>query len=147
VLANYAKLRGLKSFKFPALRIISSCVAPLQPTVKSRVESLFDMPLHNGYGVTECSPNISHAKVGECRADTSVGEVLPGMEVQLVGSDHQPVAKGGVGGLWVRGPNVMKGYYHAPEETATAIKGGWLVNTRALARMDNGYLYYRRPNQ
>jgi long-subunit acyl-CoA synthetase (AMP-forming) len=40
---------------FPAPRIISSCAAPLQPTVKSRVESLFDMPLHNGYGVTECS--------------------------------------------------------------------------------------------
>src|SRR5580693_7313793 len=53
LLADYAKLKGLKSLKFPALRIISSCAAPLQPTVKSRVESLFDMPLHNGYGVTE----------------------------------------------------------------------------------------------
>jgi len=141
LLADYAKLRGLKSFKFPALRIISSCAAPLQPTVKSRVESLFDMPLHNGYGVTECSPNISQAKVGECRADTSVGQVLPGVEVQLVGSDHQPVAEGGVGELWVRGPNVMKGYYHAPEETAVAINADGWFNTRDLARMENGYLF------
>jgi long-chain acyl-CoA synthetase len=141
LLADYAKLRGLKSFKFPALRIISSCAAPLQPTVKSRVESLFDMPLHNGYGVTECSPNISQAKVGECRADTSVGQVLPGVEVQLVGSDHQPVAEGGVGELWVRGPNVMKGYYHAPEETAAAINADGWFNTRDLARMDDGYLF------
>ena len=71
--ADYAKLRGLTSLKLPALRIISSCAAPLQPTVKSRVESLFDMMLHNGYGVTECSPNISQTAVGEHRADTSVG--------------------------------------------------------------------------
>ena len=121
LLADYAKLKGLQSLKFPALRIISSSGAPLQPTVKSQVESLFGMALHNGYGVTECSPNISQAVVGERRTDTSVGRVLPGVEVQLVGADQKPVADGEVGELWVRGPNVMKGYYHAPEETAAAI--------------------------
>ena len=63
------------------------------------------------------------------------------MEVQLVGSDHQPVAKGGVGELWVRGPNVMKGYYHAPEETAAATNADGWFNTRDLARMDNGYFF------
>jgi long-chain acyl-CoA synthetase len=141
LLAEYAKLKGLKSFRFPALRIISSSGAPLQPVVKSQVESLFDMVLHNGYGVTECSPNISQAKVGERRADTSVGQVLPGVEVQLVGPDHKPVAGGEVGELWVRGPNVMKGYYHAPEETAAAINPEGWFNTRDLARLDNGYLF------
>jgi long-chain acyl-CoA synthetase len=138
---DYAKLRGLKSLKLPALRIISSCAAPLQPTVKSRVEGLFDMMLHNGYGVTECSPNISQTAVGEYRADTSVGQVLPGVEVQLVGADQRPVAEGEVGELWVRGPNVMKGYYHAPDQTAAAInEDGWF-NTRDLAKMENGNLF------
>ena len=78
LLAEYAKLKGLKSLKFPALRIISSSGAPLQPTVKSQVESLFGMVLHNGYGVTECSPNIAQAVVGEHRTDTSVGQSSPG---------------------------------------------------------------------
>jgi acyl-CoA synthetase (AMP-forming)/AMP-acid ligase II len=141
LLAEYAKVKGLKSLKFPALRIISSSGAPLQPALKSQVESLFGMVLHNGYGVTECSPNISQAKVGEHRTDTSVGQVLPGVEVQLVGSDQQPVLDGEVGELWVRGPNVMKGYYHAPEDTAAAINPEGWFNTRDLARMENGYLF------
>jgi long-chain acyl-CoA synthetase len=141
LLADYAKLKGLQSFEFPNLRIISSSGAPLQPTVKTQVESLFGMVLHNGYGVTECSPNISQAVVGERRTDTSVGRVLPGVEVKLVGSDQKPVANGEVGELWVRGPNVMKGYYHAPEETAAAINPEGWFNTRDLARLDNAYLF------
>ena len=141
LLADYAKLKGLQSFTFPALRIISSSGAPLQPTVKTQVESLFGMVLHNGYGVTECSPNIAQAVVGQRRTDTSVGRVLPGVEVQLVGSDQKPVADGEVGELWVRGPNVMKGYYHAPEETAAAINPEGWFNTRDLARLENGYLF------
>jgi long-chain acyl-CoA synthetase len=141
LLADYAKLKGLKSLKFPALRIISSSGAPLQPAVKSEVENLFGMALHNGYGVTECSPNIAQAVVGEHRTDTSVGRVLPGVEVKLVGSDQEPVADGEVGELWVRGPNVMKGYYHAPEETAAAVNAEGWFNTRDLARLENGYLF------
>jgi acyl-CoA synthetase (AMP-forming)/AMP-acid ligase II len=139
--ADYAKLKGLKSLKFSDLRIISSSGAPLQPALKSRVESLFGMVLYNGYGVTECSPNISQAVVGEHRTDTSVGKILPGVEVQLVGSDQNPVPDEEVGELWVRGPNVMKGYYRAPDETAAAINPEGWFNTRDLARLENGYLF------
>jgi long-chain acyl-CoA synthetase len=141
LLADYAKLKGLKSLKFPALRIISSSGAPLQPALKAQVEDLFGMVLHNGYGVTECSPNISQAVVGERRADTSVGRVLPGVEVQLVGSDQNPVTEGEVGELWVRGPNVMKGYYRAPQETAVAVNPDGWFNTRDLGRLQDGYLF------
>jgi acyl-CoA synthetase (AMP-forming)/AMP-acid ligase II len=138
---DYAKLKGLSTLQFPSLRIISSSGAPLQPALKAQVENLFGMALHNGYGVTECSPNIAQAVVGEHRTDTSVGKILPGVEVQLVGPDRNPVPDGEVGELWVRGPNVMKGYYHAPEETAEAINPEGWFNTRDLARLDNGYLF------
>lgn len=141
LLAGYAKLKGLKSLRFPGLCIISSSGAPLQPELKAHVESLFGMVLYNGYGVTECSPNISQAVVGERRNDTSVGKVLPGVEVQLVGPDQKPVPDGEVGELWVRGPNVMKGYYHAQEETAAAVNPEGWFNTRDLARLENGYLF------
>jgi long-chain acyl-CoA synthetase len=139
--ADYAKLRGLKSLRYPNLRIISSSGAPLPPALKTQVESLFGMALHNGYGTTECSPNISQAVVGERRTDLSVGRILPGVEVRLVASDQKPVAGGEVGELWVRGPNVMKGYYRAPEETASAINPEGWFNTRDLARLENGYLF------
>jgi len=141
LLLEYAKLRGLKALRFPALRIISSSGAPLQPILKSQVEQLFGLTLYNGYGVTECSPNISQAVVGEHRNDTSVGRPLPGIELQLVGPDQKPVASGDVGELWVRGPNVMKGYYRAPEETAAAINPDGWFNTRDLARLKDGYLF------
>jgi long-chain acyl-CoA synthetase len=141
LLADYAKLKGLKSFNFPALRIISSSGAPLQPSGKAQVESLFGMVLHNGYGVTECSPNIAQAVVGSAEPTRLWVGFLPGVEVQLVGSDQKPVADGEVGELWVRGPNVMKGYYRAPEETAAAINPEGWFNTRDLARLENGYLF------
>ena len=63
------------------------------------------------------------------------------MEVKLVGADRKAVPEGEAGELWVRGPNVMKGYYHAPEETAAAIDGEGWFNTRDLARMEDGNLF------
>jgi long-chain acyl-CoA synthetase len=138
---DYAKLRGLTSLKFPELRIISSSGAPLEADLKARVESFFGLPLYNGYGVTECSPNIAQARIDEPRWDTSVGQIFPGTEVRLVGTDGQPVALGEPGELWVRGPHVMKGYYRSPEETANAIdQEGWF-NTRDLARLEGSHLF------
>ena len=140
--ADYAKTKGMSGpLKFPALRIISSSGAPLQAAVKAAVESLFGMTLHNGYGVTECSPTIAQARVEEPRSDLSVGRILPGVEIRLVGADGKPVGDGEVGELSVRGPNVAKGYYRAPEETAAAIDPDGWFNTRDLARVEGGHLF------
>jgi acyl-CoA synthetase (AMP-forming)/AMP-acid ligase II len=141
LLADYAKLKGLRTLKFPHLRIISSSGAPLQKAVKAEAERLFGIALHNGYGVTECSPNVSQAALGECRSDTSAGRILPGVEVCLVGSDQKPLRDEEIGELWVRGPNVMKGYYRAPEQTVAAINPEGWFNTRDLARLENGHLF------
>jgi long-chain acyl-CoA synthetase len=141
LLLEYAKMKGIATRKFPALHIISSSGAPLHAAVKAGVERFFGLTLHNGYGVTECSPNISQASVEKPRTDTSVGRVLAGVEVKFIGLDGNPVAEGEVGELRVRGPNVMKGYYHAPEETAAAIDSEGWFNTRDLARIEDGYLF------
>src|SRR5437773_10050179 len=138
---DYAKLKGLKSLSFPALRIIASASAPLHFEVKTAVESLFGLPLHNGYGVTECSPTIAQTRVEAPRSDTSIGPVFPGVEVKLVGPDGKRVAEDEVGELWVRGPNVMKGYYRAPEETAAGLDAEGWFNTRDLARFEDGNLF------
>jgi acyl-CoA synthetase (AMP-forming)/AMP-acid ligase II len=140
-LLQYAKLRKISSLKFPALRIISSSGAPLDPATKSGIESLFGMVLHNGYGVTECSPTIALTRPEAPRADTSIGPPFPGIEIKLVGSNGQVVPSREVGELRVRGPNIMKGYYRAPKETAAAIDvEGWF-NTHDLARLDDGNLF------
>jgi len=99
------------------------------------------MPLHNGYGVTECSPTIAQARLDEPRSDLSVGRMLPGVEIKLMGPDGENVGGGEVGELWARGPNVAKGYYRAPEETAAAINPEGWFNTRDLARVEGGHLF------
>lgn len=139
---QYAKMRNLQSFEFPALRIISCSGAPLPPAIKSSVEALFCLPLHHGYGITECSPNIAQVRIdAPPRMDNSVGPMFPGVEARLVGPDRQPVPVGEVGELWVRGPNIMKGYYRAPDETAAAIDAEGWFNTRDLARFEDGNLF------
>jgi acyl-CoA synthetase (AMP-forming)/AMP-acid ligase II len=139
---QYAKMRKLQSLKIPTLRIISCSGAPLPPAIKSSVEGLFGLPLHHGYGITECSPNVAQVRLDvPPRKDNSVGPMFPAVEPRLVGGDGQPVPEGEVGELWVRGPNIMKGYYRAPEETAAAInEEGWF-NTRDLARFEDGNLF------
>jgi len=138
---QYAKLRKISSLTFPSLRIISSSGGLLDPATKSGIESLFGMVLHNGYGVTECSPTIALTRPEAPRADTSVGAVFPGVEIKLVGNNGQAATAGGVGELRVRGPNVMRGYYRAPEETAATIDAEGWFNTRDLARLDDENLF------
>ncbi len=140
-LLGYAKLRGFQTLTLPDLRIISSSGAPLDSVVKAATEKLFGMPLYNGYGVTECSPNIAQARIEEPRSDASVGRVFPGIEVKFIGADRSEVTEGEVGELWVRGPNVMKGYYRAKEETAAAIDPEGWFNTRDLAQLRDGHLF------
>lgn len=141
LMVEYAKSKGIPSLKFPALRIISSSSAPLHAPLKSGVEKLFGLVLHNGYGATECSPNIAQTRVESPRADISVGRVFPGTEISLVGTDGNPVPEGEVGELRVRGPSVMKGYYRAPKETAEAVDASGWFHTRDLARLDQGNLF------
>ncbi len=141
LLLEYAKLKRVESFNFPSLRIISSSSAPLQPALKSEVEKAFGLTLHNGYGITECSPNIAQTRPENPRTDVSVGPIFPGVEIKLTGADGRLVREGEVGELSVRGPNVMKGYYRSPEETAAAIDAEGWFNTRDLARLENGNLF------
>jgi acyl-CoA synthetase (AMP-forming)/AMP-acid ligase II len=118
------------------LRFIYAGGSPLDPVLKQQVEQLLGLPLHNGYGMTESSPTISQTRLDAPRTDTSVGTVIPGVEVRIVDAGGVDVAPGEAGELWVRGPNVMKGYYREPALTAATMRlGGWL-NTGDMARQD-----------
>lgn len=141
LLVEYAGLKKIGREGFPRLRIISVAGAPLHPDLKASAEKLFGLPLQNAYGCTECSPNIAQTRIESPLSDTSAGPAFPGVELKLSGADGSPVSENETGELHVRGPNVMKGYYRAPEETAAAIdKEGW-YKTGDLARLNNGNLY------
>lgn len=141
LIVEYARMKGIRQLKLPALRTISCSGAPLNAALKSEVEALFRIVLHHGFGITECSPNILQTRLETPRKDTSVGSVIPGVEVKLVGQDGQQAPEGEPGELWIRGPNVMKGYYRAPAETAAAVNSEGWFNSRDLARMESGNFF------
>ncbi len=120
----------------PQLRFAYSGGSPLDAALKAHVESVYGLPLHNGYGMTESSPTVSQTMLDAPCADVSVGQVIPGVDVRFVSLDGADVARGEIGELWVRGPNVMLGYYRNPEQTQVAITAdGWL-KTGDLARQE-----------
>jgi len=139
MMAEYAARKGMTKVAAPALRIISSSGAPLDSEIKKTAERLFGLPLHNGYGITECSPTIAQTRPGQPRQDCSVGLPLPGVETEL--RVPAGMADGGIGELWVRGPNVMKGYYADAEATAAVLTGDGWFNTQDLARFEDGNLF------
>ncbi|MBL8523411.1 MAG: AMP-binding protein [Betaproteobacteria bacterium] len=139
--AMYARLlemlkAGGQKLQPPALRFIYAGGSPLDPALKAEVEAHFGLTLNNGYGLTEASPTISQTRLDESRVDCSVGRAIPRVDVRVVDRAGSDVAEGETGELWVRGQNVMKGYYRNPAATAEAINAdGWL-NTGDLASRD-----------
>ncbi len=95
-------------------------------------------PFTVGYGMTECGPLITYAPWDETRPG-SCGRIVDRMECRVESAD--PSTTPGV--LWVRGDNVMKGYYKNPEATESTFKDGWM-NTGDICQIDSdGYLYIR----
>jgi long-chain acyl-CoA synthetase len=140
-LLEYKSVSGLHRLDPGSLRLIAVAGAPLDLNLKSRVEQEFGLPLLNGYGITECSPGISGVRFDAPRADQAVGTLLPGIEGRIRTLDGRPASKGEVGELHVRGRNVMRGYYRAPELTAKVIDSEGWFNTGDLARFDGDCLY------
>jgi len=141
-LLEYKSVKGISRLERGCLRMMCVAGAPLDLTLKRRMEDEFGIPLLNGYGITECSPGLSGVRESRPASDETVGPILPGVEHRIVDRDGNEVADGAVGELHVRGPNVMLGYYRAPDPTAAAIdRDGWF-NTGDLARMNReGHLY------
>jgi long-chain acyl-CoA synthetase len=140
-LLEHKRLAGLSKLNRGSLRLIAVAGAPLDLDLKSRVEQELGLSLLNGYGITECSPGISGVRFDAPRNDSAVGTLLPGIETRIVGLNGAAVSDRQVGELHVRGPNVMRGYYRAPDLTAKAIDADGWFNTGDLARFEGDCLF------
>jgi acyl-CoA synthetase (AMP-forming)/AMP-acid ligase II len=121
-----------------------------------RVAKAFpEVNFSNSYGLTETAPDLTVFDPGEFRAAiqkalatgdrtgplTSVGKPNVLNEIKIVTPDGKEAKPGETGELLARGPNIMKGYWNRPEETAAALRDGWL-HTGDVARIDEeGYVY------
>jgi long-chain acyl-CoA synthetase len=135
---NYPEL---EKFDVSSIRACISGAAPLPVEVQQQFQQLTGGRLVEGYGLSEATP-VTHGNpvLGENRIGT-IGLPFPSTEAKVVDAEtgERDLAPGEVGELVVRGPQVMKGYWRMPTETANTLRQGWL-HTGDLSRMDeDGY--------
>ena len=116
------------------LNMIICGAANLDPKIEQGMHD-FGIEIYNGYGLTECSPAVTCNRPDKFRFG-SVGTPLDCCEIKIVNPDEE-----GVGEIYVKGQNVMKGYYKDPEATAEVFDGEWL-KTGDYGRIDkDGFLF------
>lgn len=127
------------------LSSIKACIsgsAPLPKEVQEQFEAITNGRLVEGYGLTETSP-VTHANfLWTKRVDNSIGAPWPDTDCKILDVDtHEEVPVGDIGEIAIKGPQVMKGYWNNPEETANTFQNGWLL-TGDIGHMDQaGYFY------
>ncbi len=127
---------SLKSIKY-----MISAGAPLAEETWQKARQMFGLDLYHGYGLTEGGPTVARQRPDKPFKYGSVGPSIPGLEVKIVDDQDHELSPGKEGEIICQGPGIMKGYLNKPEETAAALKEGWL-HTGDLGRMDeNGELY------
>ncbi len=126
-----------------SLRQCNSGSAPLPLEVLERFQRLADLTIIEGYGLTEASPTTHVNPTFNTRKPGSIGLPYPDTDCQIVDVETglRSLPPGEIGELIIRGPQIMKGYWNRPDETALALRGGWLYSGD-IARMDEqGYFY------
>jgi len=127
------------------LSSIKACVsgaAPLPGEVQTKFEQLTGGKLIEGYGLTEASPVTHVNKLWGKRKIGSIGIPIPDTDAKVVDPDTgEELPPGEIGELIISGPQVMLGYWNKPEETAQALRNGWLY-TGDMARMDEEGFFY-----
>jgi len=137
---------GLDGADLSSLHALIYAAAPAAPARIAQALDRLGPVLVQAFGQTEAPNTIlildqtDHQGADPARL-TATGRPMPGLQVAVLDPDGQPVPQGKVGELCLRGPLVMDGYLNRPEETASALRGGWL-HTGDLARADAEGFHY-----
>jgi len=122
-----------------ALRLAVSGGAAMPVEVLRGFEEAFGCQVLEGYGLSETSPVASFNHPDRARKPGSIGTPVRGVEMRVVDKEGNEVPQGDVGEIVIRGHNVMKGYWHRPQDTAKAMPDGWF-RTGDMGRVDaDGY--------
>jgi long-chain acyl-CoA synthetase len=144
VLLALANAGGLDRSLFRTLRYALSAAAPMAPDVARRVEHCLGIRVIQAYGLTETGPASHHSPLEPERIRLeSVGLVMADTEQRIVDveTSEQVLGPGQVGEICIRGPQLMQGYWNAPEETARVLRNGWL-HTGDIGLIDeDGYTF------
>lgn len=134
---------NVSDYDFSALRYLTQAGGAMSPALTLRLRDAFaSQQIFVMYGQTEATSRISYLPPGLLEQKLgSVGRPIDGVEWQVRAEDGKPCATGRSGTVWVRGPNVMLGYWRNPEATAAVLQDGWLC-TGDMGRLDeDGFLF------
>ncbi|MDW2981918.1 long-chain-fatty-acid--CoA ligase [Rhodanobacter sp. KK11] len=133
---------GFAELDFSKLHLTLGGGMAVQRAVAERWKKITGCTLAEAYGLTETSPAVCINPLDLKEYNGSIGLPVPSTNVAIWSEDGQPLPVGEVGELMVQGPQVMKGYWNRPDETAKVLDAdGWL-HTGDIAKMDaNGYFY------
>jgi long-chain acyl-CoA synthetase len=138
----------IKRYNLSSLRFAVSAAAPLAPETQVRFEQITGCKILEAYGLTETSPVATMAPVGRIK-DNSVGVPMPDTDVKIVDVETgtKETATGETGEIIIKGPQIMKGYWNLPEETAKALRvgpdgqPGWFYSADIGSMDEEGYVH------
>lgn len=123
------------------LRLCISGAAPLPLETLREFNERFPIPLIEGYGLSEASPVCSLNPIRGPHKAGSIGIPIPDVEMSVQDEAGNHLGPGETGEICIRGGNVMQGYWNKPEETARALRNGWLLTGDVGHRDADGYFY------
>ncbi len=124
-----------------SLRLCFSAAASLPGEAERRWKERAGHDIHQGYGLTECSPFASYNHDTAFRPG-SIGTAIENVEMKVADpATGEAVAEGALGEILIKGPNVMKGYFRNPQATAEAVRDGWLHSGDIGYRDADGYFF------
>lgn len=116
-----------KEVDFSSLRLSVGGGASIQSVVAKRWFDTTGSHIIEGYGMTECSPIIAAARNDATEHNGSIGVPVPNTDIRIVDEQGNDVPLGERGELWVKGPQVMQGYWNRPEDSAEVLTDGWMA--------------------
>jgi long-chain acyl-CoA synthetase len=133
---------GFAQLDFSNMKLALGGGMAVQRPVAERWQKVTGTRLVEGYGLTECAPLVTVSPYNLPAYNGSIGFPAPSTDIKLVNDDGVEVAAGEAGEMWVKGPQVMKGYYNRPDETLKVLNAdGWLA-TGDIARVDDEGFFY-----
>jgi long-chain acyl-CoA synthetase len=132
---------GFSEIDFSHLKLSIGGGMAVQKAVAERWLEITGCDLLEGYGLTECAPVVSFVPYTIGKYTGSIGVAAPSTDVRLVSDEGEDVSMGEAGELWVKGPQVMKGYLGRPEATDEVMHGEWFA-TGDVAKIDEQGLLY-----
>lgn len=129
---------NFKEVDFSRLKLSVGGGMAIQQSVATRWHDLTGCNIIEGYGMTECSPIIAACPINVVKHNGTIGVPVPNTDIKIIKDDGSEAQLGEAGELWVKGEQVMRGYWQRPEATAEVLKDGWMA-TGDIVIMDESY--------